>query len=404
MPATQAEIDLPAVAGGKPVRTVLLPYGHQYLGQEEELALLRVSRSSRLTQGPEVNLFERQLGQVCGARHTVAFSSGTTALHGCLAALGIGPGDEVIVPAMTFVATCNAVVYVGARPVIADVEPDTLNLSPRSLEQALSPATRAVIAVHYAGHPADMNALLDIASRRRLALVEDAAHALGSAWLRGNKRVTIGSLPDSLASFSFHPVKAVTTAEGGAVATASSLIEHRLRSFRHHGIDGVPRGRPAHADRISMLGINGRMSELQAAIGTVQLGRLSGFLDRRRAIADDYLAELGPQDALIMPVERPGCVSSWHIFPVRLRPGLLTVSRNEIFSALRAEGIGVQVHYVPLHYHPQVRKRARLATGLRQAELAYENLLTLPLWPGMSNRDTADVIEAVLRVIRYFRR
>jgi perosamine synthetase len=382
----------------------VLPYGHQVVGSAEAQAVVRVLASDRLTQGSEVERFEKRLSQACGSRHAVAFSSGTSALHACMAALGIGPGDEVVVPALTFIASCNAVIYTGGRPVVADVDPHTLTLCPRSLRSVIGPATRAVVAVHYAGHPADMAAVQDIASRHDLAVVEDAAHALGSAARHGDAWSPVGSSPGTLAAFSFHPVKAITTAEGGAVTTSSSFLRQRLRTFRHHGIE-CRSGRGAQDDRIHSLGINGRMSELQAALGAVQLGKLQAFVRRRREIAHAYRKGLGHLDELVLPVEREGVASSWHLYPVRLRLERIRGTRREVFGALRAEGIGVQVHYVPLHVHPHVRRHARVPeSGLPVAEAAYAGLLSLPIWPGVTDADADDVIEAVHRVLTYYRR
>jgi len=402
--AVRAAAQLPAIAGGSPVRRVMLPYGHQVVGTEEDRAVLQVLRSERLTQGPVCRRFEKKLRAVCGARRLVAFNSGTTALQAALAVLGIGTGDEVVVPAITFVATANAVLYQGARPVVADVESDTLCLDPASLERAISPATRAVVVMHYAGHPASLEAVLEVARRHRLAVVEDAAHALGARWTRAGQVVPVGSLADSLCAFSFHPVKAITTAEGGAVACSSELLAARLRAFRHHGIADGP-DRAADGDRIAMLGINGRMSELHAALGEVQLDKLPLLLQRRRQLAARYRQELADRRELELPEERPGCSSAWHLFAIRLRSGYWRADRNTILQALRAEGIGVQVHYVPLYLHPHLRRRAGLvAGGCPVAENSWPRLLSLPLWPGMTAADQDDVLEALERVSNFFRR
>ena len=405
MVPTGIDPDLPAFAGGEPLRKELLPYGHQVLGLQEEAALIRVARSPHLTCGMETDRFEQHLAGVCGARKAVALSSGTTALHACLRVLGIGPGDEVVVPAITFVASCNAAIYVGARPVIADVLPDTLTLCPESLERAISPQTRAVVVVHFAGHTGRLAEVLAIARRHGLAVVEDAAHALGTRFWHEERWVAVGSLPDTLAAFSFHPVKLITTGEGGAVTTASSLLEARLRLFRHHGIDRGPSGENAQHDRISALGMNGRMSELQAALGRVQLDRMDDFLARRRSIARVYLEAFAGEEALILPVEGQTVQSSWNLFVVRLVPSVLGISRDDLLQNLRMEGICPQVHYVPLHYHPHVQRHARLLTGgLPVAEQAYAGALTLPLWPGMTDGDISDVIQALRRILKYRRR
>ncbi len=402
--AVEARDIRPALEGGVPVRQRPLPYGRQVLGEAEKRAVLDVLRSERLTQGPVCGRFERRLAETCGARYAVAFNSGTTALQAALAALGIGPGNEVVVPAVTFVATANAVLYQGATPVVADVEPDTLCLDPDSLVRAIGPATRAVIPVHYAGHPADMQRIVEIARERDLAVIEDAAHALGAEWFDGRRLVAVGSNPDTLCCFSFHPVKTITTAEGGAVTTSSALLDARLRAFRHHGISQGP-DRPADGDRISMLGINGRMSELHAAVGEIQLERMRRFLARRRELARTYGHLLGHLKELDLPVQRDGVSSAWHLYPVRLRLDRIRCDRSTILKALRAEGIGAQVHYVPLVLHPHLARRARVVDGgCPVAEREWQRLVSLPLWPGMTTCDQKDVVVALEKILSYYGR
>lgn len=393
---------LPALAGGRPVRDDWLPYGHQTVGETERRAVLEVLAGDRLTQGPRCERFETGLAASCGARRAVAFNSGTAALQGALAALGIGPGDEVVVPALTFVASANAVLYQGARPVLADVEPETLGLDPDSLVQAIGPATRAVIVVHFAGHPAKLPAILEVAARHRLAVIEDAAHALGASWPGAEGKRLVGSLPDTLCCFSFHPVKLITTAEGGAVTCAQGLLETRLRMFRHHGLaSGADRS--ADNDCIAMLGINGRLSELHAALGLAQLERLPHLLARRRQLAAAYRKRLAGCPYLELPRERSGYRSAWHLFAVRLKLERLRCDRHRFLQALRAEGIGAQVHYVPLTHHRHLQRRARqVAGGCPVAEASWSRLLSLPLWPGMSDRDLDDVVMALEKLFTFY--
>jgi len=354
MTPTSADTRL-AIDGGAPVRETLLPYGRQTIEDDDVAAVVEALRSDWLTTGPGVDEFELAFAEVVSAEHAVSFSSGTAALHAAVFAAELGPGDDAIVTPLTFCGTANALLFQGARPVFADISGDTLNLDPTAVEAALTPATKAIVAVDYAGHPADLDALLALAERKSLVVIEDACHALGAEL--GGRR--IGSL-SHLTAFSFHPVKHITTAEGGMVTTNDAALARRLRLFRNHGIDSDARERQNTGRwyyEMVELGFNYRLPDLTCALGRSQLGRLADNLARRRAIAVAYEERLSAVEGLMLPAVRAGVAPAWHLYPVRVVPTALGTDRDAIFDALRAEGIGVNVHYIPVHLHPYYRKR-----------------------------------------------
>jgi perosamine synthetase len=333
-----------------------------------------------------------------GSREAVAVSSGTAALHAAMYAIGIGPGDEVIVPPLTFAATANSVVFQRGTPVFADVDGEALLLDPDCVEARIGDATRAIVAVDYAGQPCDYTRLRAIAERHGIALVADACHALGAAF--GGSPV--GTLAD-LNTFSTHPVKHIATGEGGAVTTDRAQLAERMRIFRNHGISADHRERERrgswHYEMVD-LGYNYRLTDLQCALGIAQLAKLSGFVERRRRIAARYDAAFAELEAVTPLRALPGRTHAHHLYVVRLDTERLTVGRTEIFAAYRAEGIGVSVHFVPVHLHPFYRKQFETHPGLcPNAEAAYEQILSLPIFPRMSDGDAADVIRATEKII-----
>lgn len=392
-----------AVHGGKPVRERMLPYGRQSLSDDDIRAVVEVLRSDWWTTGPMVDEFEREFARYVGAQHAVAFSSGTAALHGAMFAAHIGPGDEVITTPITFCATSNSVLYQGATPVFADVSPDTLNLDPDEIVRRITKTTRAVAPVDYAGHPADLGAILAIASQHGLIVIEDASHALGAEY-RGRRIGGFGHMT----TFSFHPVKHVATGEGGMVTTNDAALDERLRLFRNHGIAGSARARALTAQwyyEMVDLGYNYRLTDIASALGLSQLRTLDENVARRRQIARRYSEALKGCAYLSCPVEREDARSAWHLYPIRLKLSSLEVGRAEIFAALRAENIGVNVHYIPVHYHPFYQRRFPDGLGRHpRAETAYEELLSLPMFHAMLDSDIDDVIAAVRKVTQYYGR
>jgi len=395
--------DRPAIAGGVPVRAKPLPYGRQSLDDDDVAAVAEILRGDWLTTGPTVAKFEREFAKFVGTAEAVAVNSGTAALHAAVHAAGIGPGDDVLVPAMTFAASANCVVFQGGTPVFVDVDADTLLLDTASAEARVTPRTKAIVAVDYAGQPCDYAAIGALAARHKLTVICDACHAVGG---RDNGR-SVGTL-GHLSAFSFHPVKHMTTGEGGMVTTDRPELARQMRSFRNHGITSDHRQREQAGSwfyEMVDLGFNYRITDFQCALGLRQLAKLPGFLARRRAIAARYDEAFADLPAVRPLSTRPGVEHAYHLYVIRLELERLRATRAEGFAALRAEGLGVNVHYIPVHLHPFYRRRFDTAPGLCPvAEAAYERIISLPIFPAMTDRDVADVIDAVTKVIRYYAR
>jgi len=390
-----------ALYGGQPIRARYLPYGHQEITAEDIEAVVRVLRSDWITTGPAVAAFEEAFAGSVGARYAVTFSSGTAALHAAVFAAGVGPGDEGITAPLTFCATANCLLYQGGTPVFADVEPDTLTLSPAEVARRITPRTKVILPMDYGGHPADLQALLDLADHHGLTVIEDACHALG-ATVAGRR---VGSL-SHLTVFSFHPVKHITTGEGGMVTTDRPEFARRLRLFRNHGIEYSPQHQeingPWYYEMIA-LGQNYRLTDMGCALGLSQLQRLEANVVRRQAIAQRYSEAFAQTPGVVLPSVRSGVRHAWHLYPLRLELERLRADRAEIFRALRAENIGVNVHYIPVHLHPYYRQHFGYRGGAFPiAEHAAARLITLPLFHGMSAQDRDDVIEAVTKVLSHY--
>ncbi len=387
-----------AINGGRPVRETVLPYGHQVIDEEDIAAVVSVLRSDWITCGPVVQEFEEAIAARVGARFAVSFSSGTAALHGAAAAAELGPGDEAITSPMTFCATANSILYTGAIPVFADVTEDTLNLDPESVRARLSRRTKAIFAVDYAGHPAELDALGETAAQHGLVLIEDAAHAIGASF-RGRP---VGSI-SHMTVFSFHPVKHITTGEGGMVTTNDEALATRLRRFRNHGITSDVRQRIAARQwqyDMATLGYNYRLPDLNCALGLSQLRKLDANLSRRKKIAERYAGALR-EAGYLLPIERREVEHAWHLYPVRIVPEEVRLRRDEVLAALRAEGIGANVHYTPVHLHSYYREHLGGREGqFPVAERAFENEISLPMSHGMSDRDVDDVVTASLKILR----
>jgi len=391
-----------ALHGGTPVRQTMLPYGRHWL-DDDVAAVVEVLGSDWLTTGPKVAEFERAFADFVGAREAVAVSSGTAALHAAMYALGIGPGDEVIVPAMTFAASANCVVFQGGTPLFADADPETLLLDPAQVEAKITSRTKAIIAVDYTGQPCDYDTLQAIAGRHGLALVADACHALGGSY----KGQRVGTLAD-LNTFSLHPVKHITAGEGGVITTDDPALARRMRVFRNHGITSDHRQREQQGSwfyEMVDLGYNYRLTDFQCALGMNQLRKLPSWVVRRQVIAGRYDAAF----AEIPAVELLGVLAevshAYHLYVVRLKPDQLEGDRATIFRALRAEGIGVNVHYLPVHLHPFYRERFGTGQGLCPvAEAAYEEIISLPIFPRMSDADVEDAIAAMRKVVEAYLR
>jgi dTDP-4-amino-4,6-dideoxygalactose transaminase len=348
-----------------------IPYGRQSIDDADVAAVVEVLRGDWLTQGPNVAAFEAAVAAACEAPHAVAFSSGTAALHAACFAAGLGPGDDVLTSAMTFAASANCAAYVGATPRFADIDPATLNVSAETVAAALTPATRALIPVDFAGLPAPV-AELRAAVGPDVTIIEDAAHALGA-------RREDGPVGDcrhvDMAVLSFHPVKPITTGEGGIVTTRDPALRDRLRAFRSHGMTKDPALLESPDEggwymEQHDLGFNYRLTDLQSALGTSQLGRLEAFIARRNAVADRYRAELADVAALSLPPQAPpGALHGYHLFVVSARDG--APARRALYDGLHARGILAQVHYLPVYRHPWYRRTYGLAPGLCPAAEAH---------------------------------
>jgi perosamine synthetase len=403
MRATPTSQDVLAVEGGTPVRKTMLPYGRQSISEDDIQAVVDVLRSDWLTTGPKVAEFEEALAAGVRAKYAVAFSSGTAALHGAAFAAGLKPGDEAITSPLTFAATANCVLYQGALPVFADVSPDTLNLDPDRFAERITPNTRAVLPVDYAGHPADLDPILSLAERHGLTVIEDACHALGAEY-NGRRTGNVAHM----SVFSFHPVKHVATGEGGMVTTNRADLAESLRRFRNHGISSDARQRQASGQwhyEMVLLGFNYRLTDLACALGLSQLKKLGANLARRRQIAARYTAAFRNLRGVVAPTVRPNVNPAWHLYPVRVNPALLHTDQAHVFRALRAENIGVNVHYIPVHMHSYYRDRFGYKGGeYPVAEAAYEQLISLPMFHGMTDEDVQDVIDALIKVTNHYAR
>lgn len=390
MPDRDVPLDIFAPTDAAPR---FLPYGRQEIGDADIEAVIEALRSDWLTTGPRVAQFEKAFADFCGAREAVAVNSGTAALHAAMRALHVGRGDEVIVPAITFAASANAAVYEGATPVFADVEADTLLVDPASVAARLTPRTRAIVAVDYAGQPADYDALRAIARQRGIRIVADACHAPGATY-HGRRA---GTLAD-ISTFSFHPVKHLTTGEGGMCVTEDAELATHMRRFRNHGIDSDHRKREAEgtfAYDMVELGYNYRMPDILCALGLAQLSRLPQWIERRRAIAAAYDEAFANVPHVRPLAVRLGRGHVYHLYVVRIDFAALGIDRAAAYAKLRGQGIGVNVHYAPVYLHSFYRARGYAPGLCPVAEKISQDILSLPLFPAMTKSDAARVAEAV---------
>ncbi|MCR4435055.1 MAG: UDP-4-amino-4,6-dideoxy-N-acetyl-beta-L-altrosamine transaminase [Clostridiales bacterium] len=388
--------------GNKIAGHKFVPYGRQWIEEDDIQAVVEVLRGNYLTTGPKIEEFESKLAEAVGAKYAVAVSSGTAALHAACFAAGINRGDEVITSPMTFAATANCVLYMGARPVFADIDPQTYNIDPSDIRKKITPKTKAIIPVHFTGQPCAVDEIMDIARQYNLAVIEDGAHALGAEY-NGRR---IGAIGD-MTTFSFHPVKHITTGEGGAVTTNSRELYERLLMFRSHGITReAAKLTDSHGPwyyEQQFLGYNYRMTDIQAALGVSQLDKLDRFLRKRREYADRYNRAFEGFDGVVPHYQPPNSISAWHLYVIRLELEKLRASRKQIFEELLARNIGVNVHYIPVYYHPYYRKMGYGKGLCPNAETFYERAITLPLYPKMEVEDIDYVIKNVKAVVGKYR-
>lgn len=391
-----------AVFGGKPVRETPLSYGRQYIDEADIAAVVETLKSDYLTCGPKITELEDKLCQVTGARYAVAVSNGTAALHLAAMAAGFGEGDEVIVSPITFAASANCILYCGAKPVFADINPETYNIDPASIEKLVTPKTKGIVAVDFTGQAIEHDAIREICRKHKLLLIEDAAHAIGTSY---NGR-PVGSIAD-MTCFSFHPVKTVTGGEGGAVTTNDEQLYRRLMRIRTHGITRDreemvhPTDDPWYNEQVE-LGYNYRMTDFQAALLLSQLNKLPAFSARRKEIVAKYDAAFSQLPELFVQKEIPESDTTRHLYILRLRTEMLSCDRRQFFDALHAENIFSQVHYLPVYWHSYYEKLGYRKGLCPNAEKYYSEVCSLPLYYSLTDGDVEDVIHAVRKLLAYY--
>lgn len=392
-----------AINGGEPVRDTYLSYGKQCIDEKDIEMVVNILKGDYLTTGPTVLEFEKKVAGYVGAKYGVAVANGTAALHMACFAAGIGEGDEVLVPAITFAASSNCVLYCGGTPVFVDIDPETYNIDISKIEEKITSKTKAIIPVDFTGQAVDMDKILEIAKKHNLIVIEDGAHSLGSEY-KGSK---VGVKAD-MTMFSFHPVKPITTAEGGIIVTNDENLYNKMLLFRSHGITRDSKSMnenhgPWYYEQVD-LGYNYRITDMQCALGISQMDKIDNFVNRRREIVDNYNEAFKDMEEIVTPFEAEFSNSGWHIYVIALNLDKLTVGRKEVFEALVKENIGVNVHYLPVYLHPYYKELGYEKGLCPVAEDLYNRMITIPLFPGMKEKDIKDVITAVKKVITFYRK
>ncbi len=395
-------MEKPAIEGGSPIREKKLYYGHQFLDEKDYEAVEKVLRSDYLTCGPKIGELEEKLCKLTGAKHAVVCSNGTAALHIAAMAAGLGQGDELITTPITFAASANCALYVGAKPVFADIDPETYNIDPESVKAHITDRTKVIVGVDYTGQACKWDELIAIAKEHGITTIEDAAHSIGTLY----KGREVGTLAD-MTTFSFHPVKTVTGGEGGAVLTDSDELHKKLLLYRSHGITRdeelmeAPSDGPWYYEQVD-LGYNYRMTDIQAGLLISQLDKLEMFKSRRKELVKRYDEAFKGIDGIIVQKEIKESDTCRHLYILRLDLKKLKVDRRRFFDAMGAEGICCNVHYIPVYYFPHY-KRLGYKKGLcPNAEALYEEILSLPLYYGLSDDEQSDVIAAVKKLTEYY--
>lgn len=394
----------PAIYGGTPIRNRPLPYAKQYIDDDDCLAVNEVLKSDFLTTGPKVKEFEEKIASFVGAKYAVAFSNGTAALHAACYAAGITKGNEVITTPMTFAASSNCVLYMGGTPVFADIDPKTFNIDPKEIEKLITSKTKAIIPVDFTGQVVDIERIKDLVKGKDIVIIEDGAHSLGTKY----KGATVGAIAD-MTMFSFHPVKTITTGEGGIITTDNKEYYTKLTNFRTHGITRDIKqlenkdGEGWYYEQLE-LGFNYRMTDFQAALGVSQMKKLDWFFQRRRKIVRQYNEAFKDLEGIILQKDADFSDTVNHLYVLKLDLPKLKVDRREIYNALIAENIGVHVHYIPVYWHPYYKKLGYSKGLCPKAEELYNSMLTLPLFPAMSDEDIKDVITGVYKIVNYYRK
>jgi perosamine synthetase len=392
-----------AINGGAPVRKEYLSYGKQTIDDKDIDMVIDVLKGEYLTTGPCVSEFEKKVAEYVGVKYAVAVSNGTAALHMACYAAGIGPGDEVLIPGITFAASANCVLYCGGTPVFVDVDYENYNIDIEDLKRKITNKTKAIIPVDMAGQAVDIDEIMKIARDNNLIVIEDAAHALGSEYKHRKVGITA-----HMTEFSFHPVKPITTGEGGIVVTDDEELYKKMNIFRSHGItrDKYMMNEyhgPWYYEQID-LGYNYRITDIQCALGISQMNKIDKFINRRREIVKKYNEVFKNIEEIHIPHEADFSNSGWHIYLIKLSLEKLTCTRKEIFEALQAENIGVNVHYIPVYLHPYYKSLGYEKGICPVAEEIYNRIITLPLFPSMLDEDIDDIINAVRKVIDAYRK
>ncbi len=396
---------LPAILGGTPVRKEQLPYAKQYIDDDDCRAVDAILKSEFLTTGPMAKEFETEFAEYVGAKYAVAFANGTAALHGACYAAGIKPGDEVITTPITFAASANCILYLGGNPVFADINKETFNIDAEEIAKKITGKTRAIIPVDYTGQVADMDAIKEIIKGKNIVIIEDSAHALGTKY-KGNP---VGGLAD-MTEFSFHPVKTITTGEGGMITTNNKDYYTSLINFRSHCITrDISQFEDTNNDEYWYyeqlgLGFNYRITDFQCALGISQMKKLNWFISRRKEIVARYNDAFKNLDGVILQKNEKFSDTVNHLYVLKLNLKLLRADRKEIFNAFHAEHIGVHVHYIPVYWLPHYQKLGYKKGICPNAEELYNCLLTVPLFPAMNDGDVDDVIEGFFKIINYYRK
>lgn len=398
----QLTVNKPAIEGGVPARETKIYYGHQYIDDADVQAVVEVLKYGDLTCGPKIKELEDKLCMLTGAKYAVVCSNGTAALHMAALAAGVGEGDEVITTPITFAASANCVLYCGARPIFADIDPETYNIDPRKVEEAVTERTKAVVVVDYTGQSVDLKPIQKICKEHNLTLIEDGAHVIGTKY-QGKAN---GSISD-MTTFSFHPVKTVTGGEGGAVLTNDGTLYRKLLLYRAHGItrdislmehgsDG-----PWYYEQVD-LGYNYRLTDIQAALIISQLDKLEMFRRRRKEIVQRYNEAFANLPSLFVQKEIPESDTTRHLYILRIVPEKLRINRRQFFDALAAENVCCNVHYIPTYYFPYYEKLGYQRGLCPNAEKLYEEIISLPLYYAMTDADVESVIEAVTKIALYY--
>lgn len=370
-----------------------IPYGRQSIDEEDIQAVVDTLRSDFLTSGPKIEEFEQCVADYTGADYAVAVSNGTAALHAACYAAGIEQGDEVITTPITFAASANCILYMGGKPVFADIDPVTYNIDPKDIERKITEKTKAIIPVHFTGQPCQMDEIHNIARKHNLLVIEDAAHALGADY----KGKRIGTISD-MTTFSFHPVKHITTAEGGMILTNQKELYEKLILFRTHGITRKPdllsnEEGPWYYEQVS-LGYNYRITDIQCALGISQMKKLDNFIAQRRAIAKRYDNAFANTPNILIPRQREGCHNSYHLYVIQV----FNLDRRRVFEQLRTEGLGVNVHYIPIYMFPYYRQHGYETTRCVNAEELYHHMISIPMYPGLTEEQQEYVIDKVISI------